>query len=357
MIWEPRFGEAERVRTEAHRAELVERLGERRAHYVADESHILFVWPNLLAVRHRGAVDPAARTGRARPDRRARLATRPAQRGRRRARPADETVVSFVGPGGLATPDDIEAYEAVQRGIEATAGAARPELDYSDMSRGMVDEVKGVQGRSIDEGAMRGFWRHWIEAVGHGDALAGHRRPPREVPRGAGRAVTAVRLARSAPRRHPPEVEDFLYAEADLLDAWRYDDWLALFEEGARYEIPTTDYQRLVAARVRLVRRRRLGSAAGAGEAAEVAQGPRREPALAHATAGVERARVPGRRRDGTGERVVRGLPRPRRALRHLRRPLRPRPRRDRRGLRFRLRRSILGHEQLAPGARLSFIL
>ena len=37
------------------------------------------------------------------------------------------------------------------------------------------------------------------------------------------------------------EVEDFLFAEADLLDARRYDDWLALFEEGARFEVPTTD--------------------------------------------------------------------------------------------------------------------
>jgi len=42
----------------------------------------------------------------------------------------------------------------------------RTGLDYSDMSRGMVDEVKGVQGRSIDEGAMRGFWRHWVDVVG-----------------------------------------------------------------------------------------------------------------------------------------------------------------------------------------------
>ncbi len=39
-----------------------------------------------------------------------------------------------------------------------------------------------------------------------------------------------------------PEVEDWLYAEADILDAWDYDGWLALFEPGARYEIPTTDY-------------------------------------------------------------------------------------------------------------------
>ena len=37
------------------------------------------------------------------------------------------------------------------------------------------------------------------------------------------------------------ELEDFLFAEADLLDRQRYDDWLALFVEGGRFEIPTTD--------------------------------------------------------------------------------------------------------------------
>ena len=36
------------------------------------------------------------------------------------------------------------------------------------------------------------------------------------------------------------EVEDFLYAEAHLLDTQRYDDWLALFVEGARSEVPAT---------------------------------------------------------------------------------------------------------------------
>ena len=39
------------------------------------------------------------------------------------------------------------------------------------------------------------------------------------------------------------DVEDFLYAEAEILDTWNYDAWLALFEDGARYEIPTTDYR------------------------------------------------------------------------------------------------------------------
>lgn len=36
-------------------------------------------------------------------------------------------------------------------------------------------------------------------------------------------------------------VEDFLYAEAALLDEWRLDDWLALLTPDARYEVPSTD--------------------------------------------------------------------------------------------------------------------
>lgn len=169
MVWEPRFGEDEKIRTEEHRAEMTERLGEKRAHYVADESHILFVFPNLLLFDIEGLsirqLEPVA------PDhtkvRAWQLVPReedPAARALRM-----KTVVSFVGPGGLATPDDIEAYEAVQRGIEATAGERRSELDFSDMSRGMADEAKGVQGRSIDEGAMRGFWRAWAAVVGGDD--------------------------------------------------------------------------------------------------------------------------------------------------------------------------------------------
>lgn len=36
-------------------------------------------------------------------------------------------------------------------------------------------------------------------------------------------------------------VEEFLYHEADLLDSWRLDEWLALFTEECSYLIPATD--------------------------------------------------------------------------------------------------------------------
>lgn len=37
------------------------------------------------------------------------------------------------------------------------------------------------------------------------------------------------------------EVEDFLYREADLLDHWRLDEWLALLTEDAAYFVPPND--------------------------------------------------------------------------------------------------------------------
>jgi p-cumate 2,3-dioxygenase beta subunit len=37
------------------------------------------------------------------------------------------------------------------------------------------------------------------------------------------------------------QVEDFLFEEAALLDAWRLDDWLALLTDDATYRVPSND--------------------------------------------------------------------------------------------------------------------
>ena len=37
------------------------------------------------------------------------------------------------------------------------------------------------------------------------------------------------------------QVEDFLFHEAALLDAWRLDDWLALLTDDATYRVPSND--------------------------------------------------------------------------------------------------------------------
>ena len=70
-------------------------------------------------------------------------------------------LISFIGPGGFGTPDDVEILESRQR---AYAHAA---LGYSDFSRGMGPATR----RHVDEEQNRGFWREWSRR------LAAARRP------------------------------------------------------------------------------------------------------------------------------------------------------------------------------------
>ena len=62
-----------------------------------------------------------------------------------------DSFLTFLGPGGFATPDDVEALETCQAGFRAT------ELEWSDLSRGMLKPAPGTS----DELQMRGFWRQW----------------------------------------------------------------------------------------------------------------------------------------------------------------------------------------------------
>lgn len=67
-----------------------------------------------------------------------------------------DNFLTFWGPGGLASPDDVEALESAQRGF-----ATRRELPWSDISRGMGNSVNTGQ----DELQMRTWWRRWNELM------------------------------------------------------------------------------------------------------------------------------------------------------------------------------------------------
>jgi p-cumate 2,3-dioxygenase alpha subunit len=62
----------------------------------------------------------------------------------------------FQGPGGFATPDDVEALESCQ------AGFAAREVEWTDLSRGIERAPQ-----STDEAQIRAFWRQW-----HADLLS-----------------------------------------------------------------------------------------------------------------------------------------------------------------------------------------
>jgi len=156
--WISIYGEEAKADIAAIREELVRRLGESRAARVADTNRNLVVFPNLVindgssvtvrtffptAPDHMHvtawALGPAEET--------------PAQRARRL-----DAFLTFYGPGGFATPDDVAALELVQQGYRTWR-----EVRWSDLSRGMA---KGAEDQlNTDEGHIRVFWRRWSELM------------------------------------------------------------------------------------------------------------------------------------------------------------------------------------------------
>lgn len=64
--------------------------------------------------------------------------------------------LEFLGPGGFATPDDVEMLEQCQKGYQNEKEAA-----WNDVSRGMLK----ADPETIDEHQIRVFWRRWHERV------------------------------------------------------------------------------------------------------------------------------------------------------------------------------------------------
>jgi p-cumate 2,3-dioxygenase alpha subunit len=148
--WVPQMGEQARGEIEAVRGELERRHGSERAERIAEWNRNLLIYPNtvindIMSVTVRTfypvradfmevnawALAPQEETG-------ARLTTRL------------HNFLEFLGPGGFATPDDVEALESCQIGF---AAGGEP---YNDVSRGMLREAQ-----VDDELQIRTFWRQY----------------------------------------------------------------------------------------------------------------------------------------------------------------------------------------------------
>ncbi len=151
--WIPLYGEAAKPELERIRAELVARLGEARATRVADTNRNLVIFPNLVLLDGSSVsirtFQPLA------PDRMRvcawALGPKEETPGARAVRL--DSFLTFYGPGGFATPDDIEALESVQAGL----GAYR-EVPWSVMTRGMAKDGEQL---NTDEAHLRAFWIQW----------------------------------------------------------------------------------------------------------------------------------------------------------------------------------------------------
>jgi p-cumate 2,3-dioxygenase alpha subunit len=154
--WNKSFGDASRPQLEAMREKLISELGE-TGHRMAELNRNLYIYPNLFVMDNNATalrvIEPTAATYM--DVAQFELAPRNEDPTVRRQRL--ESYVTFSGPGGLATPDDVEALESCQVG--ASSG-----VEWSILSRGYFDEEPRMSG----ELQMRQFWRRW-----HDQLLAG----------------------------------------------------------------------------------------------------------------------------------------------------------------------------------------
>lgn len=157
--WIPLYGADAKVEMQGIREELVQRLGPERAGRVADTNRNLVIFPNLVindgssvTIRtfYPEGVDKMHVVA---------WALGPVEESESaRARRLD-AFLTFYGPGGFATPDDVEALEMVQKGL-----ANWQDDRWSEMSRGMGRE--GGEQLNSDEYHLRLFWRRWNDMMG-----------------------------------------------------------------------------------------------------------------------------------------------------------------------------------------------
>jgi p-cumate 2,3-dioxygenase alpha subunit len=162
--WEPLFGEDARTEIDRLRRDLVARHGEQRAHAMADVNRNMLIYPNLIindimAVTVRTFYPPAPDVVDVTAWELAPVDELESLRQRRL-----DSFLTFLGPGGFATPDDVEALESCQQGF-SSGGVA-----WNDISRGM-----GRSPMANDEEQMRAFWRRWQQQLGAAADLAGAR--------------------------------------------------------------------------------------------------------------------------------------------------------------------------------------
>lgn len=154
--WAPNFPVALKDEIDVSWQDLVSRYGEERATRIAKIDRNLYIFPNLVILDHSAVtirtfypVSPGfmevtswslAPVGESVEMSSARL----------------ENYLTFWGPAGFATPDDIEALETAQRGF------ANSEVPWCDVSKGALREDDPDREKtSLDEMQLRAFWRRW----------------------------------------------------------------------------------------------------------------------------------------------------------------------------------------------------
>jgi p-cumate 2,3-dioxygenase alpha subunit len=157
--WVPGWGEEAKKEIDGIMRELVDRLGEERARLVGLGDRNCLIFPNLvindiMAITIRTFFPVRADYMEVSAWALAPKGESPSSRERRL-----RNFVEFLGPAGLATPDDVEMLELCQKGYANTS------LEWNDLSRGMLSDPPAMD----DEEQLRVYWRRWREIMSRHD--------------------------------------------------------------------------------------------------------------------------------------------------------------------------------------------
>jgi p-cumate 2,3-dioxygenase subunit alpha len=149
--WVPPFGESRKAHFDELRRRFEERFGRERAFRICETSRNLGIFPNLvindimaITIRTFCPISPDYMEVNA-------WALAPIDESAEDSALRLDNFLTFLGPGGFATPDDVEMLESCQRGFR------NREVGWSDISRGMKRDNPAI----TDELQMRAFWRRW----------------------------------------------------------------------------------------------------------------------------------------------------------------------------------------------------
>lgn len=160
--WLPVWGEEAKVEIDNKRAEMEARLGAERARQIALTNRNMVIFPNSIINDQQTVllrtVTPVTYN---------RMIIRAWSIGPMDESPVlrrirNEGALSFLGPGGFATPDDVEMLELCQRGFESS------DVEWNDISKGFhagEDSLHGTDDHYDNELQMRAYWTRWDQMM------------------------------------------------------------------------------------------------------------------------------------------------------------------------------------------------
>ncbi|MBI5619259.1 MAG: Rieske 2Fe-2S domain-containing protein [Gammaproteobacteria bacterium] len=155
--WIPKWGQEGKQEMEAIHARLIALHGRERADRMCFKNRNLLVFPNLvindimaITIRTFFPLKPDFMHVNG-------WCLAPTQESAWARQYRIDNFLEFLGPGGFATPDDVEALESCQAGYQ---NAWEVGAGWNDISKGM-----GMDPSYDDEAQMRSFWKEWNRRV------------------------------------------------------------------------------------------------------------------------------------------------------------------------------------------------